>query len=739
MSKIGALAKKELNYFINSSLGYVVIVPFIFISFFLYFKTSLVYGVASLRPYFDLLPWFLIFLAPAITMHILSEEKSKKSLELLVSHPLSEVEIVLSKFIGVFCFYLLILGATLPLTIPMFVFSKVDIGILISQYLGAAFTGATFISIGIFASSLTGSVISSFLIGGFVSFVLTLLGMDFITLAIPQPFGSTLGYFSVGFHNQNVSRGLLDFSDILYFISACTLFLILAVFKISESKLVEIPSEKRKLHGSLITTVIVAILLNAVAASYPLRLDLTANKRFSLSSATKLAISGIDDVLTIKAYISPDLPPSMHNVATEVMDTLADYKHYGKNIKVERYSPTQGSDTEKQAQSAGVYPVQFNTIGSSSYQLQNGYLGISLRFGSKTESLPFIKETSDLEYQLTSKISKLTSRNEKKIAIFSDAGGNSGLAVKEELRFGKLSELVGNQYSVQTTKIDSSFATQKPDLLILAGIKNPLENPVVEAIKNYLESNGKALFLLDKVVNDSNSASATIRTTGLENLLESYGVTLNSDLVYDGALAETIQFSRGQTAFLTPYPFWFKALPDNPKFPATSQIQSVTLLWPSSLSIKSLSDYNTKSIIKTSKNAGVLSGSSFDISPDKLSEVSFRPGGKELSLAAIISKKGGADSVAIVSNSRFASDNYYSPNNQNLAFTAALIDYLILGPKALVPIKDSPENFFVFTAPWQPVFTQWGETLGVPLAIILFGVIRIWKRRIGYRRIYARL
>ena len=737
MKKILTLTKKELNYFLNSTLGYVVVIPFLLISFFLYFRTTFVFGVASLRPFFDLLPWFLIFLAPAITMQALSEEKSKKTLELLIAHPLSEVQIVLSKFLGALGFYLIILATTLPLTIPLFAFSKVDVGVLTAQYLGAAFTGATFLSIGIFASSLTGSLISSFLIGAAVSFILTLLGMDFVTASTPQPFGSLAGFLSVSYHNQSISRGLLDLTDLLYFITACAFFLILAVFKISESKIAEKPSEKSKLYGSLVTTLAVGILLNVVTGSYPLRLDLTGSKIFSLSSATKASVSKIDDVLTVKTFISPDLPPSMQNIAREVKDTLADYSRYSKKIKIENYSPAPGNDGEKQAQEAGIFPVQFNTIGSSSYQLQNGYLGIALRFGDKTETLPFVQKTNDLEYQLTRKINKMVDKNQKKVFVFTGTDAGNGAASQGDLQFTKLSTLLGTQYDVQAAKLDKSFEGQNPDLLVLAGIKNPLDATSVEAIKKYLGSGGKALFLVDKIANDQSSATAAPKTTNLEPLLEEYGIKLNSDLAYDPALAETIQFSRGQSGFLISYPFWFKALPEGSKFPPTSQIRAVTLLWPSTLDIEQKNDYSVKTIIKSSKNAGVLTGSSFTISPEKLQEDTFKPGGRELTLGAVVSKKSGEAILGVVTDSKFASDNYYSPNNQNLPFALNLVDFLALGPNEIVPIKDSAENFFVFSAPWQSAAVQWGETIGVPLLVALFAAAKLWRRRLGFSRTYA--
>lgn len=735
MNRIITLAKKELNYFLNSAIGYVVVVPFLLISFFLYFRTTFVFGLASLRSFFDLLPWFLVLLCPAITMHSLAEEKNKKTLELLTAHPISELQIVVSKFLGALFFYLLILAATLPLVIPLFVFSKIDAGVLAAQYLGAAATGATFLSIGIFASSLSASLISSFLIGTSLSFVMVLLGLDFVTLSLPQPLAALAGFASVSFHNQSISRGLLDLTDVLYFVTAAAAFLILAVFKISQNKIAEKKSEKTKLAASLAITLVVAVLLNLAGNSFPVRIDLTANKNFSLSPATRATLSKIDDILTIKTFISPDLPPGMQNVARDVKDTLGDYGRFGKKIKIENHAAQTGSSAAEEAQKMGIYPVQFNTIGASSYQLQSGYLGLALRFGDKTETLPFIQSTTDLEYQLTRKINKLTEKVGKKVFIFTgaEAAAQPG---QNDLLFGKLANLLSSQYEVSLTSLDKTFEQQKADLLIVAGIKNPLEPAQVEEINKYLSSGGKALVLADKVAPDVGSSTASAKTTNLENLLSDYGVTLNSDLAYDAALAETIQFTRGTMGFLVPYPFWLKALPADSNFPPTSQVRFVSLIWPSTLSVADKNKMNAKIILKTSKNGGVLTGSNYVISPDSLEGSNLKPGGRELGLGAVVTRKDGNAILAVITDSKFASDNYASPNNQNLPFSAGLVDYLALGPNEIVPIKSGAENFFMFTAPWQPAAVQWGETIGVPLLVAIFAAVKLWRRKVGFSRVY---
>src|SRR3990167_3432346 len=94
------IAKKEFFGFINSPLSFVITVPFLLLSIFIFMRSSLVVGEASLRPYFELLPWFLLILAPALSMRLLTEERQNGTIELLFAHPISELDIVLGKFLG---------------------------------------------------------------------------------------------------------------------------------------------------------------------------------------------------------------------------------------------------------------------------------------------------------------------------------------------------------------------------------------------------------------------------------------------------------------------------------------------------------------------------------------------------------------------------------------------------------------------------------------------------------------
>jgi ABC-2 type transport system permease protein len=115
MKNILTIAKRELWYYFNTPTAYIIIVAFLIPINFLFWRTVMVSGEASLRGFFSILPWFMLLVIPALTMRVLSEEQRKHTLELLLSHAVSEWQIVLGKFLGVWIFYALILVVTLTL------------------------------------------------------------------------------------------------------------------------------------------------------------------------------------------------------------------------------------------------------------------------------------------------------------------------------------------------------------------------------------------------------------------------------------------------------------------------------------------------------------------------------------------------------------------------------------------------------------------------------------------------
>ncbi len=222
---VWALFKKELMSYFNSPIAYIFIGVFLIVGNWLFFKTFFVYQQASMRAYFSLLPWIFLFLAPAISMRLWSEEKKSGTVELLLTLPITDWQIVLGKFLSAlaFLFITLLLTITIPITIAFL--GNLDMGPIIGSYLGALFLGGSYLALGLFISSLTKNQIIAFVLSLVACFVAFIIGSDFVLISAPAVIAPFLHFLGIGSHFNNIAKGIIDTKDILYYLSFIFLFL----------------------------------------------------------------------------------------------------------------------------------------------------------------------------------------------------------------------------------------------------------------------------------------------------------------------------------------------------------------------------------------------------------------------------------------------------------------------------------------------------------------------------------
>jgi len=230
-----AIFKKEINGFFSSLTGYLVIVVFLMLnSLFMWVVPGqfnlIANGYATMDSLFAIAPWVFLFLVPAITMRMISEEKRTGTLDLLYTRPVTELEIILAKFLASWC---LVLLSLIPTLIYFWSVSRLgsppgnlDMGGTWGSYIGLLFLGGIYAAIGMFASSLSGNQIVAFIIAVFLSFLMY-LGFDFLS-GIAQS-GHTVFLISrlgISFHYNSISRGVIDSRDLLYFAGVILLFIV---------------------------------------------------------------------------------------------------------------------------------------------------------------------------------------------------------------------------------------------------------------------------------------------------------------------------------------------------------------------------------------------------------------------------------------------------------------------------------------------------------------------------------
>lgn len=239
------LLRKEIEGFLSSLIAYIVIVVFlVVVSFFLWvirFGNNIIAnGYASIDGLFTIAPMVFLFLIPAITMRMFAEEKKGGTIELLLTQPLSDMQIILAKY---FAGLTLVVFALLPTLVYYYSVyqlgmppGNIDAGAMWGSYIGLLFLGASFVAIGLFASSITDNQIVSFILAALLS-AFFFIGFEFIwPLEVFGNVGLFIESLGIFAHYESISRGVIDSRDLVYFVSVIALFLMLTRFLLASRK-----------------------------------------------------------------------------------------------------------------------------------------------------------------------------------------------------------------------------------------------------------------------------------------------------------------------------------------------------------------------------------------------------------------------------------------------------------------------------------------------------------------------
>ena len=224
---VGVIFRKEMAAYFNSTVAYITLVVFLLIGGWFFASSFFLVGESDLRGLFSIIPVIYLFFIPAVSMGLIAREKSAGTMELLVTLPLDDWEVVVGKYlaavalIGVGLLFSLFHFATLA-----FVGTNLDVGAVFAGYLGLLLVGGVYASVGIFCSAATGNQITAFIIAFLIVF--TFFMMDKVLFFVPGGLAALLQYVSIDYHLANISRGVIDSRNVIYFGTVIALFLILA-------------------------------------------------------------------------------------------------------------------------------------------------------------------------------------------------------------------------------------------------------------------------------------------------------------------------------------------------------------------------------------------------------------------------------------------------------------------------------------------------------------------------------
>jgi len=221
-----AIWRREFRAYFNSPVAYFVITAFLALVGILFFVPFFTQDRVSMRGFFGLAPFLFIFFAPAITMRLLAEERRTGTLELLITMPVRDVDVILGKYLAALSLLVVALVLTLPYAFTIAAFGPLDFGPVWGGYVGLFMMGGAFLALGVAASSVTENQIIAFVIALFGSMLLLMI--DKFLPFLPASLAKIAEYVSFDYHFRDAARGVLDSRDIVFFLSFTVLCLFLA-------------------------------------------------------------------------------------------------------------------------------------------------------------------------------------------------------------------------------------------------------------------------------------------------------------------------------------------------------------------------------------------------------------------------------------------------------------------------------------------------------------------------------
>ena len=429
MKQLLSITRKEIEGYFGSAMALIFVGAFLAVTLFSFFwvDTFFARGIADARPLFRWMPLLMIFLVAALTMRQWSDEQRSGTLEVLLTLPVRPIQLVIGKFLAVMALVAVALSLTIFLPITVSLLGNLDWGPVFGGYLAAILLAAAYAAIGLFVSSRTDNQIVALMLTVLLCGLFYLIGSSGVTDFVGDRLGEILRAIGSGSRFESIQRGVVDLRDLLYYLSLTGVFLALNVLSLDSKRW---SAGWRTLpHRRAVTFTTVLVVLNLMLLNvwvFPLRglrLDLTAQREYSLSQTTRDLLANLQEPLLIRGYFSQKTHPLLAPLVPRIRDMLQEYEvASGGRVELDIVDPAKDPDKEAEAnQTYGIRPLPFQVAGRYETSIINSYFDILVRYGDQHVTLNFqdlieVEPRRDgnidvrlrnLEYDLTSSIKKV--------------------------------------------------------------------------------------------------------------------------------------------------------------------------------------------------------------------------------------------------------------------------------------------------------------------------------------------
>lgn len=551
-----SLFKKEIKTFLGSLIGYLAVIVFLLVTglFLWVFPGNyniIDSGYATLDGLFSLAPWLYLFLVPAITMRMFADEKRSGTIEILLTRPLSDFNLVLAKFFAGLVLVVFSLLPTLLFFLSVYVLGSpvgsIDVGASWGSYLGLFFLAGIYVAIGIFASSLTDNQIVSFILAMLLSFVFY-LGFEFVASAgISYNFERLFSWLSINEHYLSISRGVVDMRDLVYFFGMTFLFLFGTTLVLRKGKLHK-AKQKRKAVFVFVTVFVVFF----VASNFLYRIDLTSEKRYTLSPISKEVVKGFESPVEVELFLTGELEPGLRKIQAEIFEKIAVLNSFSTApIRVRIFNPYSIANVEKREEyvsellAKGVPRVNFGHRTEQGVSSRFIFPGALIRYDNKEIAVNFLKNNpytsyennfnhsiETIEYELINAFQKLLKTKKSVLAFL------QGHDEANQFEVSDIARDLSADFKIDLIEAHNLLRSDA-DILVVANPKIAFKEDDKIIVDQFIMKGGKVVWLIDPVQVSLDSLSKGHQTFSFPNDLNlgdqlfRYGVRLNYELLQD--------------------------------------------------------------------------------------------------------------------------------------------------------------------------------------------------------------
>jgi ABC-2 type transport system permease protein len=556
-----SVLKRDFRAYFTSPIGYIYIGAYIFVLNLVFYLENGLSQSASLSNVFSFMLIVMMFITPILTMRVFSEEYKQRTDQLLLTTPIRTFDIVLGKFLSAQLVFITLLALTLTWPLTISVLGENNFAEVVGNYVGILCIGAAYISMGIFISSLTENQVVAAVssLGLFLALYLVdiLSSFFFSSGALPIWIMSILNYTSIMGRFNSVTTGILALSDVIFFLSVCTLFLFLTARR----------WDRQRGFSILITAIFLAglILVNILATQltdrFYLKADLTEHGIYTLSEQTIQVLREMDEDVTFTVLAEETVWQSdMRNRLVETLNLY--YSHSGGRITINYLNPTINPRIGEQYPAIADLKEGDIIIESSRrytsvswHDLFDWSLNITTRSNTPVALNAEQPVTSALLYALSERTPR---------AVFLEGHGEIPSEALKDL-------FVKANYEVQTLNLAHNELPEDTTILLSVGLRSDFLEVEMERLESYMRDGGNFIVLYDP---------ATPRLPRLDLYLEEWGIAVENEMVLDS------QFNYGAPFIIASVLLNSDMLPSlndidiDTKYTVMNGARAISALWP---------------------------------------------------------------------------------------------------------------------------------------------------------------